>query len=712
MTKLTITKRHLTEDGKFDIELCEEFKTGEIKETDISRIDISKDAKSSFKGFACDSFNKFINLTFLDFQSCKALTDLDSSLLPRSLNGIWLSCSAITELDLTSLPESVDWLNFNRSSIKTLKGALPKESQLKELILSGCKALESLDLSCFSTSLTELNLSLSGIKTLEGALPKESKLEKLDLAICSQLSTPLDSLFFPESIQDLNISGSKITTVKSIFSKGSKLEKLNLAHCKELTSIDLSCFPISLTELSLSGSAITTIEGKLPDGSKLKKLNLEDCKELTSIDLSCFPISLTELSLFGSAITTIEGKLPDGSKLEKLNLSFCKNLELTSKLLTQLQELEVKGCQIHYPSHFMSKGTEMAHFRLNKIIKKHYKDNINQTKYIKELFKRFLSESVEERGGAQEIVAIIIPILNFAENQPSSIEWMNQIASTYLEACVNQPVAGINEISAIVQISQAGNITKKLEMAKRLYVQEAIKNYISTQASAGRGVEVEAGNALFREVYKKLKEEGYIDIDWIGISHHIAYEHAVSSWLDEEKINAAYKEAVKVMKFDIFKVQDMICEGTHFEIWGDIAFPDQFRKRKEELNKEFNAKLELSIAQSMILEDLKTKDTLSDDELSKHAETSDLNEEQYALLKTFYQESQEKYLAAENKSALIEQDLQKNKDDQDNYEPQKQSMLAMFVKEENAKLMPYLTGHLEGEKSFSCLVVDNEAILY
>ena len=53
---------------------------------------------------------------------------------------------------------------------------------------------------------------------------------------------------------------------------------------------------------------------------------------------------------------------------------------------------------------------------------------------------RFMSESLAVRGGVSKIVESILPITEQISKNPSILEYLNDIASDYLAACVNQLV--------------------------------------------------------------------------------------------------------------------------------------------------------------------------------------------------------------------------------------------------------------------------------
>ncbi len=405
-------------------------------------------------------------------------------------------------------------------------------------------------------------------------------------------------------VTEITVDDSVTSKLKGFTNKireDSCLKSLYLRNCNQLTTLDLSNLPASLEGLYLQGSAIQSLTGNLPDGCKLEELCLHYCRQLTTLNLSDLPASLKKLDLYESEIQSLTGNLPDGCMLEALNLSRCRNLQITPELLSNLQRLEENQCVIHYPPHFILAGTELSHERFRAVVAKAKSLNPDlQTTQIERLFHRFLSEGIEDRGGVSEIISVINPVLTFLESNPLALELTNSISSSYLAACVNQPVNGMTEIAAFVEIAQKSTIPEKLQAAKRVAVQDALKELmvqLPPERKPGSHVEVEAGNALLREVHKKLLEEEKITQPWLGVPTKIACEGAIKTWLTEEIINEAYEKILPILSLDIFQLKDLMCETNHKESWAMVAFPQEYQTFKEELNTSTAERLEEAAAE-------------------------------------------------------------------------------------------------------------------
>jgi hypothetical protein len=101
-------------------------------------------------------------------------------------------------------------------------------------------------------------------------------------------------------------------------------------------------------------------------------------------------------------------------------------------------------------------------------------------------------------------------------------------------------------------------------------------------------VEVEAGNALFREVHKKLLLNRDISKPWLGVPNSIAYEGTITPWLTKEKIEEAYKEAKETLRQNPKEVASYLATSHHSGTWGLVAFP----KELEEIDREYAGRME------------------------------------------------------------------------------------------------------------------------
>jgi len=286
--------------------------------------------------------------------------------------------------------------------------------------------------------------------------------------------------------------------------------------------------------------------------------------------------------------------------------------------LARLESLEERGCTVRYPQHFnFITQARVAKEKLEAAIESYMNPSngelVNESNSssnsslklssssssnsapkprpaaIKTLLHR-LTESAVQRGSLGELVATTTPVLDAFTQNPNHLEIADEIAKAYeVDGCINQTVASWLEISAIMSIAMAPETADKIAATKHLRALETIKNYVATLAQdqkPGSNVEVEAGNALFREVHKKLLENQEIENPWLAVPNSIAYEGTIRDWLTEEKINQAYQQTSQILAQTPQQVANYLCEGIHQETWAQIAFPNETNQIKNSYDEE------------------------------------------------------------------------------------------------------------------------------
>ena len=229
--------------------------------------------------------------------------------------------------------------------------------------------------------------------------------------------------------------------------------------------------------------------------------------------------------------------------------------------------------------------------------------SVPRPRAIKTLLDRFLKEKIGQRGESQQepieetlekIANSTKPVLEAFVQKPNYLKWADEIAKAYaLDGCVNQPVRGWLEISAWLSIAQAPEIIDKIEASKHLRVLDKMDNYVTKKLakeanSRMAGVEVEAGNALFREVHKKLLSNKDISEPWPGVPNSIAYERTITTWLTKGRIEEAYEEAKATLRQSPKEVANYLARSHHSGTWGLVAFP----KELEEIDKKYVEEIE------------------------------------------------------------------------------------------------------------------------
>jgi hypothetical protein len=349
------------------------------------------------------------------------------------------------------------------------------------------------------------------------------------------------------------------------------MTSLNL-YDDHLINGNLPPLPKNLTALNVCcGSSLTALPNNLPPG--LKQLDLLGCRSLIALPDN-LPQGLEKLDLSDCrSLTALPDNLPQG--LKELLLNACVSLRASPKLIAQLEDLEAAGCIVEWPANLSRQGIiGKAKAKLTAILNKYKEQNPSTSRadHLEHLVNRYLNEGIGQRGGAKEVVASVNPILDFLANNPHHLALIDEIAGRYLDGCVNQPVAGWSEIVAWLAVAKAKDGNYKIEIAKRVIVLDALRTFVATSEPKPKaGVEVEAGNALLREVHKKLTENGDIT-PWFGVPGPIAYEKTISSWLTEDKTKDAY-ELVK-LKLNLCQSEtlEVLCIN-YLETFAQIAFP-------------------------------------------------------------------------------------------------------------------------------------------
>ncbi len=170
-------------------------------------------------------------------------------------------------------------------------------------------------------------------------------------------------------------------------------------------------------------------------------------------------------------------------------------------------------------------------------------------------------------------------LLEILEKNPHLLPLVNEISSRFLDGCVNQPVRGWSEISALMAIAAKENFTQKLEATKQVFALDYIAAYVREEG-VGSAVEVEAGNALYREVHKELKEP------WLGVPGPIAHEGFIKDFLTPDRIKTVARNVKDMNSLTLEELKDRICNSEHNLAWGEICFPAQIQEIKERFKKD------------------------------------------------------------------------------------------------------------------------------
>jgi hypothetical protein len=282
--------------------------------------------------------------------------------------------------------------------------------------------------------------------------------------------------------------------------------------------------------------------------------------------------------------------------------------------------LENAGAEIRYPAHFnLDPESEQANVEktLRDAINLYHANNpsLPTPVAIVLLLHRYLREGIGQRGSdakatpkecLKEIILTTIPVLQELKENSDHLLWVEEIAARFAyDGCINQPVAGWFQISAMTTIALAPTILEKIIATQHLRVLEGITEYIAClprDQKPGAGTEIEFGNALFREVYKKLFGQGYIKQPWLGVPKSIAYEGMITSFLTQERIDEACNLAIEILQEEPRKVAKDFCEGAHKEFWAQITFPVEIAEIKNQYAKQMELLEELLKGETKVVD--------------------------------------------------------------------------------------------------------------
>jgi hypothetical protein len=549
---------------------------------------------------------------------------IPNGLITEGVTSLDLSfCYDLTSL--SGLPKSLKSLVVSYSDELSSFSGLPEG--LTHLTAANCDKLNTIsDLPEGLTHLTAANCD--NLDTISN-LPKG--LIDLDFHRCSKIRTVPE---LPENLISLNFASCfGLETLSGNLPK--KLKTLDLSNCVSLSAFP--DFPEELTNLTLKNLRLQILQ-ELP--KNLRVLDLSECTEIET--LPNLPNTIQTLNLFNCSGLTTLPNLPD--ELEYLDLLLCWSLTPDVELVSRLSDLEDRGCRITYPDHFVRIGEgDQIIKRLDDAIEE-YKNSHNDQAIpssIRELFSRFLTEGLGQRSDGvdqdkkiRDIALRTLPVIELFESNPNHLEWAEEIAKAYLAGCVNQPENGMSELGAFAAIVKAEGLPAKIRATDQLRVFELVKAFVAKPDLAnplGTHVEVEAGNACFREVYKALCEKKddsgkkLITQPWIGVPKSLAYEGMIANWMKNIKTSGQFEALTAqarsiVINPDLTSNANYLCNTHHYDNWASIAFPTEVAR----VNSFYENKLDFV------------------DELRKPAEENKKSAEEILSSSTYPEEDKEK----------------------------------------------------------------------
>jgi Leucine-rich repeat (LRR) protein len=499
--------------------------------------------------------------------------------------------------DLTELTS----LNLSRNRINILPAEIRRLTVLENLDLSANQLNiippEIWDL----TTLTRLGLAANQLDRLPAEIAKLTALKSLNLY--SNLLTILPAEFVSlTALTELSLGSNQLETFPLEIGKLNALESLFLGFNRlstipsEFSGLD------ALTRLDLAGNQLDTFPAEIAKIKTLKSLNLYrnriaalpaelvNLNALESLNLyrnriAALPAeilglpALKDLSLGHNRLAELPEEIVNLAVLTRFDLSGNDQLNISQDLLDRLSELEKRDCNVEYPDHFYSHKVVLTKSHLKAIGARYKPENpteaVDPIPSTTELLRRFLDQNIEERGGIKQILQAANPTLDVLERSPNHLKWVDKIAAHHLDGCVNQPVAGWSNISALASIAAAPTMLEKLESAKHLLVNDQVKDFVSKNFSS-QALEIEAGNALLREEHAILLSEGVIRKPWLAVPGPIAYEGTVARW-STEKVQEFHEHIKPLLQKTPQEMADFLLDGVHCITWGEINFPEQLR---------------------------------------------------------------------------------------------------------------------------------------
>ena len=533
------------------------------------------------------------------------------------------NCKNIKEIN--NLPKSLKEIDIDKCDNLEVLQSLSDFANLKQFKISNCEKITEINNLPNSIESLVLISNCPNLSTLPQSLSDCTRLNHVTINNCNKI-TEINNL--PKSLKSFYSNGCQnITTLQSL-SDFTKLKTFGIVDCDKITEINN--LPTSIEELDIENCTNLTTLQSLSDFPELKTLiirqcenlqtplnGLQDCSNLQHFDIRDREITeipeithltkLKNLKFSGCANLTTLPDLSNLTNLQELRLDGCSRLVFTPELIQKLSALEEVGCSIIYPRHFESSDLTKQYIdRLGKVTEEYNRNkskNEPNLENITTFFSRFLTEGISQRTKqtdsnikkANKIAKSTESFLKFIEENPQHLPWIDEVSKNYLAGCINQPVWGFFEISALTQMAKEEKFSDKVILAKALVAIQGITEIIAEEnkkllregVGARASVEVEAGNTLLINLHDKLLEKEIITKPWPGVPERIAYEETVKTWCDEHHIKDALKNLVD--RIEGYKQEgciDFLCKNSYVYIWQPIAFPNN--KDIEEIKDRYN----------------------------------------------------------------------------------------------------------------------------
>ena len=408
---------------------------------------------------------------------------------------------------------------------------------------------------------------------------KSSGAKKVLVYNCPNLQT----LDLSQSPNINNLSINDCPNLRLIFQFTPELKFLQLA---EIAVDKLPTIPRSVTHLALSNMLNLQELPPLHDG--IKKLLITNCAITT---LPLLHNNLLELNIKDCSIVDLpDNFVQSDSQLQIADFALMKSLAPTPRNIEILEQIE-KICdnnqgRCNWPS-YLNHYTKSGKIKENisAAYKAYYADNpefchrqpqANNDYPFFLLIHRFLNETPQDRGGKLAIYSQVIKVTDKIRHNPQIFEIIDEVASIYLDACINQPVAGFSEIATLVEIDNCQTIKDKLNKSKILITLEKIKQFAKSFKIPE--VEAELANALLIEVSKKLLNDNLITEPFLGAPIDIAFRETIQNHINQKNIAKITQIVIKdAINLPLNAVADFMNDHHYQKFWTTQTLSKQDR---------------------------------------------------------------------------------------------------------------------------------------
>lgn len=208
--------------------------------------------------------------------------------------------------------------------------------------------------------------------------------------------------------------------------------------------------------------------------------------------------------------------------------------------------------------------------------------NIGSYTSLRRLLQRYATENLGERLDKDLLLNKIAAVADFYERQPAQRTWMESVAGTYTEACVNQPTYGMMLLETGIRLANARSPEEQHKAASFLYILHQAHAVIEKDHSILSSLKAEATNLLVRQTYAAMKE---------SFGSFLVFEKSI---VNAQYLPAQQKEYIENRSQELAKqtqlltregLKDFLMSDGALEsrqVWAGALFPQMVAKIKYE----------------------------------------------------------------------------------------------------------------------------------